>query len=227
MPILATVADAPTMQFISRGCETLTVQCNPGNYNGGAEITAYQVTYYEYFDNINNNAAFGINNNVLRNSVMIQASNDGLNNNAFALRQATITGLTDGRTYAFQCSALNRIGYSTPSAVLQIQSGTVPFQPQNVLTDLIGDDTNVAITWENQYQCPSYWPVTGCTVAIQYDRFQVVNGFSQRVVSYADATPYCAETPALNNINANNNIQRYVPPSVCTVPTSVLTGDVF
>lgn len=104
----------------------------------------------------------------------------------------------------------------------------MPFQPQNVLTTLIGDHTNVAITWDNQYQCDTYWPVTGCTVAIQYDRLENQNGLQQRVVSYADATPYCAETPVLNNnVVVNNNVQRYVPPSVCTVPTSVLTGDLF
>jgi hypothetical protein len=199
MPILSTVADQPTIQFVSRGCETLTVQCNPGNFNGGAEITAYQITYYEYFDTFNNNNA-GFNNNafnnnnagfntqnVLSNSVIISNTdninnintmnniNNNLNNfnNDWSRRQATITGLTDGREYAFQCSALNRIGYSVPSNLLQIQSGTVPFQPQNVRTDLMGDHTNVAITWENQYQCNTYWPVTGCTVAIQYDRLEV------------------------------------------------------
>lgn len=46
MPVLARVPDAPTVQFVSRACRTLVVQCNPGLSDNGAEVTGYTVSYY-------------------------------------------------------------------------------------------------------------------------------------------------------------------------------------
>jgi len=57
MPVLAVMPDQPTIQFVSRGCETLTVQCNPGPFDGGAPVTDYLISYVQFFEtnNFNNN----------------------------------------------------------------------------------------------------------------------------------------------------------------------------
>lgn len=92
MPILATPPDAPSIQFVSRQCGQVVVQCNPGFNNGGAEVTAYKVNYFEA----------GLN-NPFTNSVTI---NTGAANNAnvnWLNRQATITDVTNGRAYTFYC----------------------------------------------------------------------------------------------------------------------------
>jgi hypothetical protein len=69
MPVLAKVPDAPSIQFVSRQCGQVVVQCTPGFNNNGAAVTAYQVTYSES----------GLV-NALTNSVTISPSTDAAAN---------------------------------------------------------------------------------------------------------------------------------------------------
>jgi len=212
MPVLATPPDAPTIQFVARSCGSITVQCNPGNFDGGAAIDAYIVNYYQ--SNFNNQAA---------NSVQLVQSND---DNAFNRRQLTVNNLNNGQAYQFSCASRNRIGYGQASANLEINVGIAPIQPYNVMTSTLGDYSNVAVTWNYQdLNCPG-WAVNQCTVAIQLERNQVVNGVNQVVTSFTDATQYCVETPDIAP-GAQNNLQRYVAPGVCSIPSSVLTANPF
>lgn len=97
MPVLATPPDAPSIQFIARSCGSITVQCYPGAYDGGAPIDAYLVSYYQ--SNLNNQQS---------NSVQLLASDDA---NAWSRAQLTVDNLINGQVYQFSCAARNRIGY--------------------------------------------------------------------------------------------------------------------
>jgi hypothetical protein len=47
MPLLVKPPDAPSIQFVSRGCSQLTVQCLDGANNGGEAPSEYSFTYYQ------------------------------------------------------------------------------------------------------------------------------------------------------------------------------------
>lgn len=194
MPILARVPDAPTIQFVSRQCGQVTVQCNPGINNNGAEVTSYQVSYFES----------GLT-NALTSSVNISPGINANTNQGWLNRQATITDAVNGKAYTFYCRSYNRVGYSAASAYIDINVGDVPGRPTAVVTTLNPARSHTIVSWAYPTNTCG-WPITGCTVAIQKTENRIVNGLNQEFFTYNDATFNCAETVPLANNVVNNNV---------------------
>lgn len=45
MPVLAVAPDQPSILFVARGCGSATLQCRPGNFDGGAAIDQFMFQY--------------------------------------------------------------------------------------------------------------------------------------------------------------------------------------
>lgn len=215
MPIQNTVADQPTVQFVARACGSVTMQCNPGVFNGGAAITAYSFTYFET----------GVNGAQQRTVSISNLNNNNAQNSDWINRRTTITDITNGRQYTFYCQSQNSVGFSSASQTYDVNVGDAPGRPLNVRTDLDGSHTNAVVTWSPPSNTCG-WPITGCTVAIQKTANQFVNGISQTVTSFNDATRYCSEVNSIAQ-GADPNVQRYVPGTFCTLPLTTLEANPF
>lgn len=139
-------------RFVSRDSGRLTVACDLLGGDGGSPITAYRFTYYD------SSIAGGF-----TSSVHVSQAVDPAN---FALRQATISGLTDGSTYTMTCQAQNAVCYSQASAATNIQAGTVSCPVTNVVTTNLADRSRVLLSG-NLPACTGGCAITGYIVALR------------------------------------------------------------
>jgi hypothetical protein len=176
MPVLARVPDAPTVQYVSRACSTLVVQCNSGLSNNGGEVFAYSVSYYRSdLQTVQAQTMTIYNPGYNYNTNQVNTWNNNVNNvmndqQTWYNRQFALGDLQDGTEYVIYCQAQNRIGYSASSQSINLQAGIAAIQPYNVLTQLTGDHSSVAISWDYRNNQCYGWPVTQCTVSIQRDQ---------------------------------------------------------
>jgi hypothetical protein len=103
-----TIPSAPTINSITEGNQTLTVNFTAPSSNGGTPITSYQYS-------INNGASF-LSTGSIVSPILISS------------------GLTNGETYQVILRAFNVVGGSANSGIVLGTPGSVPMAPEDVYT---------------------------------------------------------------------------------------------
>jgi hypothetical protein len=109
MPVITVVPNPPTIRFVDRQCSSVTVECIPDPFDGGAPVWEYAVYFYRSdFNTVNSNSVF-----IQDPSSTYYNVNPRDNTNDLSVwnsRRLTLTGLLTNVQYTAYCKARNRIG---------------------------------------------------------------------------------------------------------------------
>jgi titin len=115
--IAGTLPDAPIdVLKVTADVAQITISWNPPENDGGTPITNYHI----YWDNAQTSASYGI--VLLKHSIGVQTEWS-------TVGTVTASALLDGYLYRFAVVAVNDIGDSVLSEIIEIHAATVPDAP--------------------------------------------------------------------------------------------------
>jgi hypothetical protein len=176
VPVPPAVPGAPTAVTATPGHNGATVEWAPPTADGGAAISGYTITANP-------------------GGQLLTATGDA--------RAATVTGLTDGVTYAISVAATNTAGTGAATAAPPVVPAvTVPGAPSLVTAAPDGDA--VVVTWSPPQDDGGH-PVTGYQVTADPDGATVTTdatATSTTMGGLDPATPYTFNVVAVNDVGA-------------------------